>query len=167
MKLREIISGEFDSQRLKSAVMISMPYEFALSEYYKNAAQQLAGSNITLDTNEDFISYWERILPLYFLNDISTEHMKILTSDGFWKGNEEMDSDVPGIDNSVLKIKATDLPVLFLGASHDLRLPADNTEWIEANFPGKLIEISNSSHFPMMENEDEVIHRINQFLKEE
>jgi pimeloyl-ACP methyl ester carboxylesterase len=159
------ISSKVEAGILKNAIMISMPYTFEVPLKYKNAANDLTGPNVKTETNEEFRAFWNKILPLHFLDDIPKKQRNILTSSVFWVGNEAMDVNVPLIDESAERLKNRNLPILFLDSSSDLRLPEDNPDWIERNFPGKRVEIGNSSHFPMLENEEDTIEQIKIFLE--
>jgi pimeloyl-ACP methyl ester carboxylesterase len=158
------IFQSIDEPWLQKAIMLNMPYCFIPPKRFTDQVIRLTAPGLKTDTNDEYRVFWQRILPLYFYQEQSADLLDHLSEDIFWQGNESMMSVTQAPDATQWKRSKDINDMLFIDSSNDLIMPEDNAQWIESNFPGRRIEISHSSHFPMIENRDETIDTITHFI---
>ena len=54
------------SDMIRGGCLISMPYKSGSSFSFEKEKMRLGLTNVTVKTEEDFLKYWEKILPVYF-----------------------------------------------------------------------------------------------------
>lgn len=154
-----LFKSSYISEQISAAILMSCPNKFESSTRFKNETAQFTSPPRSL---EDFIEYWNTILPLYFSNPAPDKIRRMLTSNLSWEGNSAISAEAPPVP---IKSNHTLPPMMFIEGSRDIRLPDNNFETLQKLFPNSFFsKTPNCSHFPMFENAGFTQNLIQNFL---
>ncbi len=157
-------AGSFN---LIGGILLSLPTSWGSSPRFKDGIRAMGLSEVKIDQESDFKSYWRKILPLYFSSGVPSVSAEIaLTTKTFWKASQKMTEGLPTLDLTATALaNRRQVPILYLEGDEDARLPAGNMGTLQNAFPfWDYHLLSNCGHFPMIERPVETLAEAGEFI---
>jgi len=146
----------------EALILMNCPERFDEGREFALAAKRLHLPDC-IDSEDSFVDYWRRILPLYFGVPAKTRWVRMLVHATSWMKCAWLADSIHGKLASFPKAALP--PTLFLHGGADLRFPRRNAANLRKMFPRSVhTVIRRSGHFPMLEAEKESVREAVLFL---
>jgi pimeloyl-ACP methyl ester carboxylesterase len=152
---------------IKKTILISMPITWDGSEDFANFARSVAAEEESWPTEEEFKTWWKKVLPCYFYRKPTAHETELLAGRTFWISNESFAEDLPSATESAAFLKDKDLlkDILYMEGERELVLPKDNFARVKIALPGaEAHRLERTGHFPMLEDVPSFTNRVTSFL---
>jgi pimeloyl-ACP methyl ester carboxylesterase len=148
--------------RAEALILMNCPERFDEGREFARAAKRLHLPD-PIDSEDRFVQFWRRILPLYFGVPAKPRWIRVLIRDTSWMKCAWLADSINGKLESFPKSALP--PALFLSGGADRRFPQRNTAILRKMFPQSVHAlIRRSGHFPMLEAEKESVREAGSFL---
>lgn len=156
--------------RIRRAILAGVPVEFENSTALKEKLAKVALEPFTDSARDEhiFARNWRKLLPFYTRDPLPAPIFAELAAGTKWVGNEQMLDRVPAMKGMAdrLKKRSAVPPVLILQGSDDLVVPDGNLQALRELLPeAEVHEVPRSGHFVMVENPEETLSLIEEFVR--
>lgn len=147
--------------KLYSLVFCGVPFDLNKSDEFQRRKQALGHKGGQIESNEQFVSYFNSLAPLYFLNIKKYEPIQFWPNGSFWENGQDIQRNLLPVSESIQHIKMPTSNFFIFDGDSDWVTPDENMTMFAASTENIKVEpIPNSGHFPFIEQPQLVINAL-------